>query len=153
MTSRTYLRVSLALFAVVGFLFLVIASSNASDEVTPIGCVEVDLEWSGNTPLISEITYRDEGVRTATVGNFLWIQFNSDGSADSLNNVASVEIPDGSITAAACISEHDIESADFTAESIQSAVVAVPVDKALKAETVKVWFEEWIKVAQGWLIK
>jgi hypothetical protein len=132
---------------------LMVAVPAQAQEAPPIGCVEVDLEWSGNTPLIKEVTYRDEGVRTATVGSFLWIQFNSDGSADSDSNVASVEIPDGALTAAACLSQHDITSTDFTAETISASVVAVPDSVPLAAETVTVWVEIYHKVAHGWLIE
>ena len=133
------------------FMVALVASPVIAQE-QPIGCVEVAVEWTEGSPILTGILHADEGVRTAIVGDYLWIQYNSDGTADSLNNVASVQIPVGATTASVCMSMHDVAGPDLTPDTIEQVEVIVPQEVPLTVTTVPLVKERWVKVPHGWLI-
>lgn len=96
----------------------------------PVGCATVTIEWDGEQPWLID-SQNDEGVNTAIVGTFLWIQYLSDGSSDSWDNVVSVELTEGVTSYSTCTTLHDIEGPNIeeaaTVEAIDEAGDAVPV--------------------------
>lgn len=116
-------------------LIAVALISPATAAEAPVGCATATIEWDGEQPwLIS--TVLDDGVRASIVGDFLWVQNNSDGSADSWDNVVSYELTPGVETFTTCVTEHDVagpvieETATVEAVTEDGSTITVIYDVA-----------------------
>lgn len=131
-------KLTATLTAAILALGLMALPALAEDAPAPVGCATVEVIWGDSgTPFQGETISRDPDVLTSMVGDYLWIQYLSDGSSNSEANVFSVLIPEGAETATACTTLHDVEGPDVP-QGPDAPVAEVTVERPAPAKVAKV---------------